>query len=109
MEVVHTSSIVIKIFYNLLKLCFLDVQQSVQLPVLVGSGVTEENVAQYMNANGIIIGSHLKLQGQWYNDLDYIRVDHFMKKVQKLRHRLSEETTSTAEDEEFKPMLAQGE
>ena len=61
------------------------VQQSTSLPVMVGSGVTEENVHHYMSTNAIIIGSHLKKHGQTLNDLDIIRVQNFMEKVRKLR------------------------
>ena len=89
-----------------------DVQKAVKLPVLVGSGVTEDNIGHYISANGIIIGSHLKMHGLWDNDLDHIRVNHFMQKVDKLRRQLRVGQPASefgAEDEEFKPMHAQGE
>ena len=49
--------------------------------MLVGSGVTADNLSNYASADGIIIGSHLKGEGQWQNDLDETRVKHFMAKV----------------------------
>ena len=41
-----------------------------ELPILVGSGVTPENVAQYRGvAHGVIVGSYLKEGGHWQGDL----------------------------------------
>lgn len=41
------------------------------LPVLVGSGITPENVHQYRQiADGFIVGSALKQDGHWANELD---------------------------------------
>jgi len=66
------------------------VQKSVSIPVLVGSGVTEENIRKYMKANGIIIGSHLKMHGLWFNDLDPARVNQVMGKVSMIREQTGE-------------------
>ena len=86
------------------------VKDSVDIPVLVGSGVNEENVTDYMHCNGLIIGSHLKMHGHWANDLDHIRVNHFMTKVERYRQRMAEQAAAAAaEEDEFKPMHAQGE
>lgn len=60
-------------------------QDSINLPVFVGSGVTVENLADYISTHAIIIGSHLKAHGQYHENLDPIRVQHFMSKVHKLR------------------------
>ena len=65
---------------------FSDVQNAVSIPVLVGSGVTADNLSNYASADGIIIGSHLKGEGQWQNDLDETRVKHFMTKVKDMRN-----------------------
>lgn len=61
------------------------VSQSVKIPVLIGSGVTYDNVEHYLNANGMIIGSHFKYGGHWANKVDPDRVKRFMEKIQKLR------------------------
>lgn len=63
----------------------LDVTQSVQIPVLIGSGVTQSNVEHFFQAGAMIIGSHFKKDGHWANDVDEERVKKFMEKVYKLR------------------------
>ena len=35
------------------------------LPVLVGSGVTPENVGKFSSAHGLIVGSYFKEGGLW--------------------------------------------
>ncbi|KAI7814846.1 hypothetical protein IRJ41_024109 [Triplophysa rosa] len=62
-----------------------DVTQSVQIPVLIGSGVTHSNVEHFLPAGAMIIGSHFKKDGHWANDVDEERVKKFMEKVYKLR------------------------
>lgn len=62
-----------------------DVQVTVSIPVLVGSGVTLENVDKYHSANGLIIGSHFKQNGHWANDIDLTRVEKFMDCVNRWR------------------------
>ncbi|CAN2389355.1 BtpA family [Pristimantis euphronides] len=62
-----------------------EVQRSVQIPVLIGSGVTLDNVEKYINANALIIGSYFKHGGDWRNSLDYDKVAAFMDKINKLR------------------------
>lgn len=44
------------------------------LPVMVGSGVTEENLAEFSTAAALIIGSHFKVGGGWAAGLDKDRV-----------------------------------
>lgn len=44
------------------------------LPLVVGSGITPENVAQYANAHGFIVGSALKSGSDWRNPVDPCRV-----------------------------------
>lgn len=56
-----------------------------KVPILIGSGVTEENVDEYYRkANGLIIGSYFKEGGNWMNDLSERRVESFMNKVRGL-------------------------
>ena len=50
-----------------------DVREAVdacRLPVLVGSGLTPQNLSQYRHAHGFIVGSSVKLGGVWSNPLD---------------------------------------
>ncbi len=44
--------------------------QAVHLPVLVGSGVTVQNLGRFPDAHGFIVGSSLKAEGNWNNPLD---------------------------------------
>ena len=46
------------------------VAQAAPLPVLVGSGLTPANVADYPEAHALIVGSALKRGGVWSNPLD---------------------------------------
>ena len=64
---------------------FSDVISAVKIPVLVGSGVTKCNACDYLSASGIIIGSHLKVSGQWDGELDADKTRDFMKHVVSLR------------------------
>lgn len=59
--------------------------QGVNLPTLIGSGITRDNVEQYMDAHGFIVGSHFKAQGSWKQDLELERVKSFMDHVKILR------------------------
>jgi membrane complex biogenesis BtpA family protein len=57
-----------------------------RLPVLLGSGVDAENVAEfYPAADGFIIGSYFKADGHWANPVDAQRVRRLMDVVRKLR------------------------
>ena len=61
-------------------------QKTVELPVLVGSGITTVNLHAFMeHAHGFIVGSDLKRDGKWYNEQDEKRVQRFMEAVKKLR------------------------
>jgi uncharacterized protein len=46
------------------------VRDGAPLPVLVGSGVTPENLHRYARAHGFIVGSSVKHDGLWSNALD---------------------------------------
>lgn len=61
------------------------VSQSVRIPVLIGSGVTYDNVELYTEANGMIVGSHFKTGGHWANAVDPEQVERFMKKMFEIR------------------------
>jgi uncharacterized protein len=56
------------------------------LPVLLGSGIDAENIADfYALADGFIIGSYFKTGGRWENPADAERVERLMEKVRTLR------------------------
>ncbi|XP_056269130.1 uncharacterized protein F13E9.13, mitochondrial isoform X2 [Pseudoliparis swirei] len=62
-----------------------EVSRSVRIPVLIGSGVTYDNVEHYLDASGLIIGSHFKEGGHWANAVDPEQVKRFMGKIRDLR------------------------
>jgi len=52
------------------------------LPVLLGSGINDENIADfYRKADGFIVGTFFKVDGLWSNTVDASRVEKFMKRV----------------------------
>jgi membrane complex biogenesis BtpA family protein len=56
------------------------------LPVVVGSGVTPENVGDILRiADGVIVASWLKQDGVWWNPVDPDRLRHFMRQVDTVR------------------------
>lgn len=57
-----------------------------RLPVMLGSGVTPENLAGfYPEADGFIVGSYFKVDGYWANTVDPGRVAAFMAQARRLR------------------------
>ena len=59
-----------------------DVKSSVDVPVLVNTGVNIGNVGDYLGvADGAIVGSSLKNDGATWNPVDRKRVKEFMEKV----------------------------
>ncbi len=62
------------------------VKNSTKLPVIIGSGIDQYNIHEYWNfADAFIIGSSLKKEGLWENDVDHVRVKQFMQKINQLR------------------------
>lgn len=62
------------------------VRAAVDIPVLVGSGVTLENVDRYLaDADALIIGSYFKQGGHLTQGVDFDRVKSFMDRVNRLR------------------------
>jgi membrane complex biogenesis BtpA family protein len=56
------------------------------LPVVVGSGVTPDNVGDILaNGDGVIVASFLKRDGVWWNEVDPERVAVFMQAVARAR------------------------
>jgi membrane complex biogenesis BtpA family protein len=57
-----------------------------RLPVLLGSGVTPENVAEFFDdADGFIVGSYFKVGGLWSNTVERGRVERLTEAVRHLR------------------------
>jgi len=55
------------------------VKGATDLPVVVGSGVTEANVGAILAlSDGVIVASSLKRDGVWWNEVDPERVKRFM-------------------------------
>ena len=62
------------------------VKKAVNIPVLVGSGVTTANVPDYLAvADALIVGSYFKYDGLWSNPVEPARVRAFMDRVNRLR------------------------
>jgi len=62
------------------------VRDAVQIPVLVGSGATPENLAGlWPHADAIIVGSSLKAEGVWSGELDAGRMAAFIRAAEVLR------------------------
>lgn len=56
------------------------IKKSTSLPVLIGSGISKDNVKNYYhNCDGFIIASSLKYDGFWKNSVDLERVIAFTK------------------------------
>ncbi|XP_067944109.1 uncharacterized protein F13E9.13, mitochondrial-like [Watersipora subatra] len=51
------------------------VKESLDIPVLIGSGVTAANLHEYSSADALIIGSYFKKDGKWTNQLDDERIE----------------------------------
>lgn len=57
-------------------------KKNVSLPVIVGSGVNYENIENYyQQVDALIVGSHFKKQGKWYNELEEEKIKRFMEKI----------------------------
>jgi membrane complex biogenesis BtpA family protein len=59
------------------------------LPVLIGSGVTKDNLPSYIHANGLIVGSFFKSSGRWEDPVDVNVVSDFMTHARALRQSLA--------------------
>ncbi|MCU5772608.1 BtpA/SgcQ family protein [Erwiniaceae bacterium BAC15a-03b] len=56
-----------------------EIRGATALPLLVGSGVTPDNVGQILSrTQGVIVASALKQDGVWWNDVELVRVKQFM-------------------------------
>ncbi|MBI3651940.1 MAG: BtpA/SgcQ family protein [Acidobacteria bacterium] len=66
-----------------------DVQEAkthCHLPIILGSGIDAKNLKEfYTIADGFIIGTAFKKDGQWQNGVDHQRVKRLMKSAEQLR------------------------
>ena len=61
------------------------IKEATQLPLLIGSGVTEENVIDLLQiADGVIVASSLKEKGVWWTPVSTTKVKRLMNVVAKL-------------------------
>jgi uncharacterized protein len=61
-----------------------EAKASTRLPVLLGSGISADNIADYYAiADGFIIGSSLKADGHWANPVELSRVERLMSEMRK--------------------------
>lgn len=64
----------------------LECKEAVKLPVLLGSGLRTDNVRELLAAaDGAIVGSWFKEDGNWKNNVDFGRTKAFMDEVKRLR------------------------
>jgi predicted TIM-barrel enzyme len=63
------------------------VGHAIQIPVLVGSGITAENIAVFADADGFIVGSWLKKDGDWTGPLDPARLEALVRAFRALPPR----------------------
>lgn len=62
-----------------------NVRDNVNIPVLIGSGLTTENLPDYYGlADGFIVGSYFKKDGKWTNSVDAERVSSFISRFKEL-------------------------
>jgi membrane complex biogenesis BtpA family protein len=60
------------------------------VPVLVGSGMTPQNIRSFFpSADGFIVGSTFRQQGRFLGELDPSRLEKFMRVFRSLRSKLS--------------------
>lgn len=67
-----------------------EVKKAVSLPVLLGSGVSAANLGEfYPLADGFIVGSDFKKDGNWQQGADAARIRSFLKRHRQLADRRS--------------------
>jgi uncharacterized protein len=64
------------------------VKKSTELPVILGSGITSENISNfYESSDAFIIGSYFKENGYWENPIDPNRINKFLKAIEQIKIR----------------------
>ncbi len=61
-----------------------EVLNASDLPVLIGSGITASNISSYTSADGFIVGSSLKTNGDWFASLDENRCTNLVRACSKI-------------------------
>jgi membrane complex biogenesis BtpA family protein len=62
------------------------VKNAVKIPVIIGSGIHSDNIHEYWDfADAFIVGSSLKKEGNWENEVEKNRVKKLMQKVYQLK------------------------
>lgn len=65
-----------------------EVKQNSKLPIIIGSGITAENIDKYYNlADAFIVGSYFKKDGNWENGIDEARVKKLLAKLDECKLR----------------------
>lgn len=60
------------------------VKQAVKIPVIIGSGIDAGNIHEYWDfADAFIVGSSLKIDGNWENPVDLNRVRELVRRIGK--------------------------
>ncbi len=55
------------------------VKEAVNIPIMVGSGITKENIADYLPiCDALIVGSYFKKGGDWKNEIEKHRIEALM-------------------------------
>jgi len=63
-----------------------EIKKTCEVPVIVGSGITIDNISQYISSSdAFIVGSYFKKDGYWENVLQHNKIAAFMTKVNTLR------------------------
>jgi hypothetical protein len=56
-----------------------NVKEAVNIPIIAGSGITKDNVLNYLQyCDALIIGSYFKTDGKWNNPVDINRIKKFV-------------------------------
>jgi len=62
------------------------IKKACEIPVIVGSGITLDNLTQYLpSSDALIVGSYFKKDGYWANELEQDKIARFMDKVESIR------------------------
>lgn len=61
------------------------VAEGVAVPTLVGSGVTAENIGSFSAADALIVGSSIKVDGNWRNEIDAKRAEQLARAFETIR------------------------
>jgi len=60
------------------------VKSAVSIPLYLGSGITHKNIGSFKGkADGYIVGSEFKKDGDWRNTVDPKRIERFLKALTK--------------------------